>query len=189
MRRGFLLLDLGDVVWDECPAQRHMMQTALGALPEFNEDDWNAAYQSAVSNHVLNRFMGTLRILTNNQERIEEVIRLVNQDFFNMPLMQYVGLHPLREDFYSSMNAIRKDCDVAIIANQHVKAQELVSYYNIDKYVDFIALSGFFGKKKPSLDFFSSVLRKFTNDYVFKLMVGNRIDLDLMPAHFLGLRT
>lgn len=188
MKQGLLFLDLGDVIWDECPAQQHMRSIALRFLQGVSEEEWFLAYRNVALSHVSNRFAETLRCLAADREQVELILDAVNQDFLCMPTERYVALHPIRHDFYSVIPAIRELCDVAIIANQHKKAEVLLSEYEIPKYVDYIALSDVCGYKKPDRAFFQYVSDQFQGDYAFRMMIGNRIDLDLIPARALGMK-
>ncbi|MCR4586333.1 MAG: HAD family hydrolase [Lachnospiraceae bacterium] len=78
---------------------------------------------------------------------------------------------------------------LGIIANQSAGTQERIDKWGIGKYFDVVIGSAEAGCVKPDLKIFSMALDKAGCEAADAIMVGDRLDNDIIPAKKLGMKT
>lgn len=78
---------------------------------------------------------------------------------------------------------------LGIIANQMPGLSERLSSFGIDKYFKVKVDSSSFGKTKPDKEIFLAALEKAGCKPKNAVMVGDRLDNDIIPAQKLGMKT
>lgn len=192
-KKTILLCDLGDVVWDECLAQKRMAEIAIHYLNQsgysVSKDDWLDAYKRIAMACQGERFYRCIESLSD--KKISEKIRnSVQEDFVTMSDKCYFSLHPLRDGFIDTFYEIQKECDILFVSNQPEKAYILLRKYKIGVISPLWILSCEYGIKKPDIRLFNKCMemvvdKKYKNKYV----CGNRKDMDLMPVSSLGYKS
>ncbi len=98
-------------------------------------------------------------------------------------------LETLYDDTRSVLEELSKRFMLGIIANQSENLSERLRNWQIDKYFTTVISSSDYGFSKPDERLFSAALDKSgcaSNDAV---MIGDRLDNDIMPANKLGFQT
>lgn len=78
---------------------------------------------------------------------------------------------------------------LGIIANQSLGTQERIDHWGIGKYFDVVVASAEAGCAKPDLKIFSMALKEANCEPDEAVMVGDRLDNDIVPAKKLGMKT
>ncbi|MCR5283320.1 MAG: HAD family hydrolase [Lachnospiraceae bacterium] len=78
---------------------------------------------------------------------------------------------------------------LGIIANQTLGTQERIDHWGIGKYFDVVVASAEAGCAKPDPKIFSMALEKAGCSAAEAVMIGDRLDNDIVPAKKLGMKT
>ena len=78
---------------------------------------------------------------------------------------------------------------LGIIANQSLGTQERIDNWGIGKYFDVVMASAEAGCAKPDMRIFKMALQKAKCEPNEAVMVGDRLDNDIVPAKKLGMKT
>ena len=120
-----------------------------------------------------------------------------NQNAYNMVLEEY-GLtkapwnsddefvYPEAENCLSELS---KHYKIGIIANQNLGSEERLERLGLLKYIDLVIASAEEGVAKPDLRMFQIALDRANCKPEKALMVGDRIDNDIVPANKIGMKT
>ncbi|MBW7475389.1 HAD family hydrolase [Paenibacillus oenotherae] len=87
------------------------------------------------------------------------------------------------------LQSLSAHCRIGIIANQSNGTSERLERYGLLPYIEAVFSSAEEGLSKPDIRFFELALRKTACLPQHALMVGDRIDNDIIPAKRLGMRT
>ncbi len=120
-----------------------------------------------------------------------------NQNAYNMVLEEY-GLtkapwnsdaefvYPEAENCLCELS---KHYKIGIIANQNLGSEERLEKLGLLKYIDLVIASAEEGVSKPDLRIFQIALDRANCKPEEALMVGDRIDNDIVPANKIGMKT
>lgn len=100
--------------------------------------------------------------------------------------IEYEKLYPNVKRVLETLHAKYK---LGIIANQSNGLRERLSSYGIEQYFDLIICSEEVGISKPSLGIFELALSNAKCIPREAIMVGDRIDNDIIPAQIVGMKT
>ena len=84
---------------------------------------------------------------------------------------------------------LSKRFSLGIIANQPSGLHEKLVALQIEKYFSVVVGSGDFGRKKPDLEIFQEALCLAKCLSENALMIGDRLDHDILPAQMVGMHT
>lgn len=99
------------------------------------------------------------------------------------------SLEKLYESTHRVVAALHGRYKIGIIANQSLGTQERIDNWGIGKYFDVVASSAEAGCAKPDPRIFNLALEKAGCDPSDAVMVGDRLDNDIIPAKKLGMKT
>ena len=99
------------------------------------------------------------------------------------------SLEKLYEAAYSVITGLYGKYKLGIIANQSLGTQERIDNWGIGKYFDVVMASAESGCAKPDLRIFKMALQKAKCEPNEAVMVGDRLDNDIVPAKELGMKT
>ena len=101
----------------------------------------------------------------------------------------YGELEKLYPDTKMILEALSKKYKLGVIANQSLGTKERLDNWGIGKYFDVVVASAEAGCAKPDLKIFNLALEQAgckPNDAV---MIGDRLDNDIVPAKQIGMKT
>ena len=78
---------------------------------------------------------------------------------------------------------------LGIIANQSLGTQERIDNWGIGQFFDVVMASAEAGAAKPDLKIFTMALEKAKCEPEEAVMIGDRLDNDIVPAKKLGMKT
>lgn len=193
--RKVLLFDLGDVIWDECLAIRYIMDTALDILREqgvvLGYDEWYTSYYKAAAEKQIkhNRTYRTIMNLVNDYKLTEYVMNVLDKELKSIGLDSFAKLHPLRENIGKILSDLKSKYIMGVASNQSNLGKELFRSYNLCEFFDKEYFSCDLNVKKPDRKFFEYILQDLCVKSDDIIMVGNRKDIDIIPAKEIGMKT
>lgn len=95
----------------------------------------------------------------------------------------------LYEDAIQCFETLSKKYKIGIIANQSMGTEERLGHQGILKYIDLIIASAEEGVAKPDRRIFEIALERSNCEPVNAIMIGDRIDNDIVPAKGMGMNT
>lgn len=99
------------------------------------------------------------------------------------------SLEKLYKASHSVISALSSKYKLGIIANQTLGTKERIDNWGIGRYFDVVMASAEAGCAKPDLKIFSMALNKAECKPAEAVMVGDRLDNDIVPAKKLGMKT
>lgn len=87
------------------------------------------------------------------------------------------------------LSELSKHYKIGIIANQNFGSQERLDKLGLLKYIDLVIASAEEGVAKPDLRIFEIALSKADCKAEESVMVGDRLDNDIVPANKIGMKT
>ncbi len=116
-------------------------------------------------------------------------IRWAAQDF-GVALPKWFGeLERLYPDVEEILKNLSQKFKLGIIANQVVGTQKRIDNWGIGKYFDVVVASAEVGCEKPDLKIFNMALKQVKCNPSEAVMIGDRLDNDIIPAKKLGMNT
>lgn len=98
-------------------------------------------------------------------------------------------LEKLYPDAENTLKILSSKYKLGIIANQSAGTQERIDNWGIGKYFDVVISSAEFGCAKPDLKIFNIALEQANCRPNNAVMIGDRLDNDVVPAKKLGMKT
>jgi HAD superfamily hydrolase (TIGR01662 family) len=95
----------------------------------------------------------------------------------------------LYPDTISTLKLLPEKYKIGIIANQPLGMQERLNKMKIDKYISLVISSAEVNVSKPDLKIFKLALDRAGCSSNNAVMVGDRLDNDIVPAKAVGMRT
>lgn len=120
-----------------------------------------------------------------------------SQNAYNLVLTEY-GLNKVTwnsdDEFVypeaeNCLSELSKHYKIGIIANQNFGSQERLDKLGLLKYIDLVIVSAEEGVAKPDLRIFEIALSKADCKAEESVMVGDRLDNDIVPANKIGMKT
>lgn len=89
----------------------------------------------------------------------------------------------------SCLSKLSKQYKIGIIANQNPGSKERLDKLGLLRYIDFVIASAEEGVAKPDLRIFQIALERANCKSEEAVMVGDRLDNDIIPANKIGMKT
>lgn len=93
------------------------------------------------------------------------------------------------DDCISCFEVLSKKYKIGIIANQSLGTRERLERQGVLKYIDLVIASAEEGVAKPDRRIFEIALERSNCKAVNSVMIGDRIDNDIVPANLIGMNT
>lgn len=116
----------------------------------------------------------------------------------DLELAKQLGVQPtkwynedeiLYQDTAKSLELLSTKFKIGIIANQELGTKERLEKYGILQYIDLVIASAEEGVSKPDRRIFEIALQRSDCKPSQSIMIGDRIDNDIVPAKLLGMHT
>lgn len=95
----------------------------------------------------------------------------------------------LYDDAIQCLEVLSKKYKIGIIANQSLGTKERLAQKDVLKYIDLVIASAEEGIAKPDRRIFEIALERSNCKAANSIMIGDRIDNDIVPANLLGMNT
>lgn len=111
-------------------------------------------------------------------------------EFFGLTLPKWhKEFEQLYPDTVFVLSALSEKYKIGIIANQSIGSRERLEKWEILKYIDVVAASAEEGCAKPDPEIFNIALRRAECEPKSAVMIGDRLDNDIVPANKIGMKT
>lgn len=154
--------------------------------------DESVAYKNRIERTISNTDVGYDEFY----QRMVEISKH-SQNAYNLVLTEY-GLNKVTwnsdDEFVypeaeNCLSELSKHYKIGIIANQNFGSQERLDKLGLLKYINLVIASAEEGVAKPDLRIFEIVLNKADCKAEESVIVGDRLDNDIVPASKIGMKT
>jgi putative hydrolase of the HAD superfamily len=192
-----LLLESDEVYYQPCLSKMHQFLTKNGVSVSF--DDFNRVYFG-----VRDRFYSESRESLEEPHfnvRVSQTLQSLGYDFdasnpivvgatmaFADEFMRYVSLD---KDAIDVLRKLHERYKIGLVSNFGIPecGRKLLKIYDLEKFFDFIVISGEVNQRKPSPKIFERALKALDVNASRAVFVGDMLDLDIMGPKTVGMKT
>ena len=165
----WIFFDLGATLVDESDVYKSRCEFAIKQLNITSEEFMNKVYEEA-------------KISPTPIRTAAEAYGVALPEWDN-------SLEKLYEEVPDIIKGLYGKYKLGIITNQSLGTQERIDNWGIGKYFDVVMASAEAGCAKPDMRIFKMALQKAKCEPNEAVMVGDRLDNDIIPAKKLGMKT
>ena len=165
----WVFFDVGSTIIDEHIAYEHRMKD----IADLANTTYSSVYETA---------MGFYK---QNQKGDLETAKLLGVDLTKWHKEDEV----LYSDAYECLEILSSRYKIGIIANQSLGTKDRLEQHGILQYIDLVIASAEEGVAKPDNKIFEIALERGNCKPNNAVMIGDRIDNDIIPAKLLGMHT
>ncbi|VFJ14115.1 HAD family hydrolase [Candidatus Nitrosocosmicus franklandus] len=192
--RSFIFFDLGQTLIDEWSFVAYFDDLLFKTLNGYGARIDRINYIALRNNLIQDRKFGTFGFLELVSLMSKLTLPRGYESTINCILKEDL-LHKKREliklfdEVPKIIPFLSKKYSLGIISNNSSGSANLLKRFGLDKYFEVVCLSESIGFRKPDHKIFREALAS-TNSPIDKcIMVGDRLDIDIMPANELGMKT
>ncbi|MCA9754525.1 MAG: HAD family hydrolase [Candidatus Eisenbacteria bacterium] len=184
----WVFLDMGNVVMNDDPVMTYLYELLHD---ELQREGRKVSFEQLMADReeiIAERGTGHWSILTERilgKERHETLAR-TSAEHLRANYLQYHNVLPGMAD---ALQQLSEEFSLGIVANQMSVAEDALREVGLAHHFRFIALSERVGAAKPDPTIFHWALAQAQCQPEEAIMVGDRIDTDIVPARRLGLWT
>ncbi len=192
--RPFIFFDLGQTLIDEWSFVAYFDNLLFNTLNDYGARVDQRNYIALRNNLVRDRKFGSSGFL----ELVSLMSKLtlpkgydltINDVLMEDLLRNKRQLIKLFDQVPRIIPLLSKKYSLGIISNNSSGSANLLKRHNLDKYFEVVCLSENIGFKKPNHKIFQKALTDSNSDINNCIMVGDRLDIDILPANELGMKT
>jgi HAD superfamily hydrolase (TIGR01549 family) len=194
MKRPVIFFDLGQTLVNEWDFINYFDVKFLEILNGFGARIDSRNYQAIRDNVIRNRQISNGSV----RELVIEVCKLICQAGYDKIIAQRLEsqiregrqkLFNVFDDVEEILTVLSKQFDLGIIANQTKDIARLLDDSNISRFFKVKVISSEVGMEKPDPRIFHLAMRLAEASPKDCIMVGDRLDTDILPANLLGMKT
>jgi len=189
----WLFIDIGGPIVNDDPAVLYVFdklkQILIDRGETFTEADFASAQVAVFRSGAFSITAPMLECLTGTIECEDEVKGELARELSRVGYDEFKSLNPLRRDVRETLELLSKRYRLATLSNNTSQIREVLRDYRVDRYFSIIGISESVGYAKPDPRFFQYVLDEAGCRSDEAMMVGDRIDADIIPARAMGMRT
>jgi HAD superfamily hydrolase (TIGR01549 family) len=189
----WLFIDIGGPIVNDDPAVLYVFdrlkQILIDRGETFTEADFASAQVAVFRSGAFSITAPMLECLTGTIECEDEVRGELARELSRVGYDKFKSLNPLRRDVKEALEVLSKRYRLATLSNNTSQIREVLRDYRVDRYFSIIGISESVGYAKPDPRFFQYVLDEAGCRSDEAMMVGDRIDADIIPARAMGMRT
>ncbi|MCZ6602566.1 MAG: HAD family hydrolase [Planctomycetota bacterium] len=190
----WVFLDVGGPILDETLLQEHwgrIFREAAGAegapcdeeLYRRLSAEGIVAYAGSTTEYIAWRLAdGDLDRHRRIQKRFWENLRAMSDS-------DYRRLNPIQSGAAEAIRELSSDYRLGIIANQPARVEGLLREYGVWDHFQVKGISEVIGLFKPEVRLYQAILEKAGASAAESVMIGDRIDNDIVPARLLGMKS
>lgn len=184
----WVFFDIGNVLFNDDPQSFYTFRRYHEALQEVRPGYTFADMLAERESHASE---GSIWILYELAQRTLGVDRMreLNLRIREELLPRYDDVHLVNEDLRETLEALRSQFHLGIIANQPSESRSSLARRDLLGLFDVVAISEEIDLHKPDPALFAWALEKARVDPERTVMIGDRRDNDISPARSLGMRT
>lgn len=185
----WVFVDLGGTLWDERPWHDVLYRTCAEVLAEAGHpvplEILRARFRDLIRNHVSAYTRAYVQEVVPDEAAAAAILREVSRRTRD----RAGELQPLLPGALELLDDLRRDHRVGIVANQPATVRPHLEATGVAGRSEFAILSGEVGLAKPDPAIYRVALERAGCAPEDAVMVGDRIDNDVVPAKAVGLRT
>lgn len=184
----WVFLDLGNVVMNDDPVMTYLYELLHDELEREGRKVSFAALMAEREAVIAERGTGHWSIVVERnlgRERHDELARLSAEHLRR----NYLGYHNVLPGMASALSQLSAELSLGVVANQMAEAEDALREVGLRDHFRFLALSERVGAAKPDPAIFHWALSRAGCQPEEVIMVGDRIDTDILPARRLGMWT
>ena len=193
MKLRWLFIDIGGPILDDGPLFDYLAAALRGILAAQGHPVSGEVYREAMETGWLEGASSTLDYIIRHFVTTEEEYLQAKKaywDVFNgLSWSEYRDLQPLRAGVPEALETLAGRYRLATLSNNVIRVKDLLEEYGIDRLFAAWGISEEVGYAKPDRRLFDHVLTQARCQPAEALMVGDRLDNDILPAQKLGLYT
>lgn len=186
-----VLFDIGDTLLHSAESDEALVEFHKAALRGNGVDVSDAEFEAALE-HCLLSFAPSLTRAV-NWYLVKPDVALCNAitDQVREMLYAWADDHPLpaRPGTGALLASLAQAVRLALAGNARTAIRETLAGYGLLQYFQYTEVSDDIGFEKPDLRFFEHILQRCGATGPEAIMVGDRLDYDVIPAKKLGMRT
>jgi HAD superfamily hydrolase (TIGR01549 family) len=191
---SFIFFDLGQTLIDEWDYITYFDQKFLEVLNGFGARIDQRNYRAIRNSIIRDRKIGHGSV----KELVIEVCKLLSPPGYEKVIASRLeaqikqgrrDLFKFFDDAETTLQALSKNYEMGIIANQSEDILELLEKSGFDRFFKVKAISSSLKLKKPDSKIFELALREAGQNAEDCIMVGDRLDTDICPANTMGMTT
>jgi HAD superfamily hydrolase (TIGR01549 family) len=186
-----ILMDVGGVILNEDELYEAYFKYLKEKLRESGVGFTDMEFKKAVEQCILNfepHFTKALvySFIERGEKRCDDILSAANRY-----VKDWVAKHrqKLNPGINEVLKKISKDYMLALAGNQPSAVKELLKAHGLLGFFTTTEVSEDIGKAKPDPDFFKYILKKLDVEAFEAVMIGDRLDNDIIPAKKLGMMT
>jgi 8-oxo-dGTP diphosphatase/putative hydrolase of the HAD superfamily len=165
----WLFFDVGSTLMNEEKAYLHRLHDVADAVNKTFEEIYDMA----------------ITLYKENKKGDLEIMRL-----YGLPKLKwYKEDEDLYADTFEVLDELSKKYKIGVIANQSLGTAERLEQKGILKFIDLVIASAEEGISKPDKRIFEIALSRAECNAENAVMIGDRIDNDIVPAKQIGMKT
>lgn len=190
----WVFFDVGGPILDETILQEHWGRAFREAAEEQGVPCTEERYEE-LTGEGIRAFSGSVTeyVAWGLAEGDVDLHRRIQDGFWgrmrSMSEEQYRDLNPLQEGTAEAIDEVRKSHSLGIIANQPARVEGLLREYHLWERFEVRGISEVVGLFKPDVRLYQGILREAGARPEESVMIGDRIDNDIVPARTLGMWT
>lgn len=166
---NWLFFDIGSTLSDESECYEKRYREAI--------ENTDVSYDDFVSK--------VMEFTMQNKKGDHEAIK-----YYGLKLPEWhKELEKLYPDAAEVLSLLSKEYRIGIIANQSFGTKSRLEEWGISEYIDVVAASAEEGVSKPNPEIFSRALSRAECNPENAVMIGDRLDNDIVPAKKIGMKT
>jgi HAD superfamily hydrolase (TIGR01549 family) len=189
----WIFIDIGGPILDDGPLFRYLAEALRDILHEQGRPVTEESFQKAMRLGWRQGAPSTLDFIVRHFTLSEEEFRRTKEAYWqvyrDLSDEQYRSLQILRPGVPQALRELSSRFELATLSNNIVRVQGLLEDYGIAGFFNASGISEEVGYSKPDLRLFQHVLRQADCRPEEAMMVGDRLDNDILPARNLGLMT
>lgn len=177
-----VFLDIGGVLYSDQRYRESLRQALRGLGAEFSEEEFDAEYRAcrrdqagSFRRRLTERFLG-------RASRSKDVELAASKHWHYRPEDLYPDVKP-------ALDELKGRYRLGILANQPSAVRQALERDGIDRFFDVWGVSDDLGLSKPDPRLFEHALSVAGSEPGRTVMVGDRLDYDMVPAKEAGMRT
>jgi HAD superfamily hydrolase (TIGR01549 family) len=175
-----VFLDVGGPIYGDRPYYEGLLAAIKEVRPDADEDAFWAEFQAARADQ-RGPFTRRLSLLFVGEDQVEDVVDRGRELWHYRP-------QDLQPDVRPALETLSRSYRLGVLANQERWVREVLARDGLDRFFDVWAVSAEVGSEKPDPAIFEHALAEAGSPPERCVMVGDRLDNDIVAARRHGLR-
>ena len=189
----WLFIDIGGPIVNDDRAVLYVFdklkEVLIGRGETFTDIEFASAQVAVLRSRAVSITSAILQCLTGGTEHEAEIRAELARELSRIRYDEFKALNPLRRRVKETLELLSRQYRLATLSNNASRIREVLRDYRVDRYFSIIGVSEAVGYAKPDLRFFQYILDEAGCRNHEVMMVGDRIDNDIVPARTLGMHT